>query len=377
MIKQILTLLHKIKLNKWIIVRQLLNHYQLSKAINLGDDVFSDAQVPTCIVFVKKISTENYDILFADLRDIKKDSMLFETTAFIQTDKQLSLDIPGAIIGVDKRFIDIFAKVRDHSQPIDDIALEVANGIQPSGDKIFRVDEETIKNHALEDDILKKVLVGSDFNRYSNPMSKHWVIYTTKSTDTTKIPNAMKYLENHKQQLSTKRETKKGILPWYSLHWPRHPSLFEDPKIILRQTADELIATYDENSFYTMNNVIILKLKPEYELDYRFVLGLLNSSLFDYLYANLVQEMGRTFAEVKPLNIRKLPVKVLSKSAQAPLVKVVSDILSLKKANPTANVSELETDIDEIVYQLYGLSDKDKSIIDDWEIRNAKSDLII
>ena len=42
----------------------------------------------------------------------------------------------------------------------------------------------------------------------------------------------------------------------------------------------------------------------------------------------------------------------------------VNKILSLKKANTQANTSELESQIDDLVYNLYGLNEEEIAIID-------------
>ncbi|MFM6269254.1 MAG: TaqI-like C-terminal specificity domain-containing protein, partial [Dolichospermum sp.] len=113
--------------------------------------------------------------------------------------------------------------------------------------------------------ILKNVLVGGDFNKYIVYRSEFKVIYTTKSININDYPNILLYLEKYREKLETKRETKKGILPWWCLHWPRYKELFEEDKIIIRQTADRIIATIDNDSYYAMNNVIILKIQKEFQ----------------------------------------------------------------------------------------------------------------
>ena len=42
------------------------------------------------------------------------------------------------------------------------------------------------------------------------------------------------------------------------------------------------------------------------DYDYKYIASILNSKITNYLYRNLTQEEGRTFAEVKPANVRKL-----------------------------------------------------------------------
>ncbi len=40
-----------------------------------------------------------------------------------------------------------------------------------------------------------------------------------------------------------------------------------------------------------------------------FILALLNSKLYDFVYKNIAGEEGRAFAQVKGVNLAKLPIK--------------------------------------------------------------------
>ena len=54
--------------------------------------------------------------------------------------------------------------------------------------------------------------------------------------------------------------------------------------------------------------------------------------------------------------IKKLPIKKGDEKTQNVVQKLVDQILSLKKDNPKADTSDLEREIDLMVYELYGLS---------------------
>ena len=57
---------------------------------------------------------------------------------------------------------------------------------------------------------------------------------------------------------------------------------------------------------------------------------------------------------------------VFSDSAgQAPIVALVDKILAAKRADPNADVSVLEVEIDQLVYSLYGLTREEIAIIED------------
>lgn len=84
----------------------------------------------------------------------------------------------------------------------------------------------------------------------------------------------------------------------------------------------------------------------------------------NWVYQNISQEKGRAFAEVKPINVRKLYVPKISHKDQTLLESIVDKILIAKKNNPSADTSVLETKIDRLVYQLYNLTDEEIQIIE-------------
>jgi len=123
------------------------------------------------------------------------------------------------------------------------------------------------------------------------------------------------------------------MIPYWSLHWPRYKELFEDEKIILRQTSDSIIATYDKDGFYVLNSILVLKIDKKYQnIDYKFVISILNSKLNNFIYKNFTQEEGRVFAEVKPINVRKLFIPNISLPAQQPFIEKTDKMLELNKS---------------------------------------------
>ncbi|MFM8295528.1 MAG: hypothetical protein ACKN9E_13405, partial [Microcystaceae cyanobacterium] len=63
----------------------------------------------------------------------------------------------------------------------------------------------------------------------------------------------------------------------------------------------------------------------------------------------------------------ELPIKMVNLTLQKPFIKLVDQILSAKKANPNADTKALETEVDRLVYELYGLTDEEISIIENFQ----------
>lgn len=361
--------------NEYEKTRAFIINQQLNNAINFGDGVFEDANVPTCIFDLKKIETTDYHFNYLDIRN--EECKTIDLSKFQKFSKSEILRVPSLTFGVETKSLDILEKVQEKSYLIEEIALEVASGISTGGDKILRIDEKTIYENKIEDEILYPVLVGREINRYELNDTGHKIIYTTKNLNINSFPNTLNYLQPFEDKLSKKRETQKGTLPWWCLHWSRYKELFVGSKILIRQTADSVISTFDSNNFFVLNSILVFKIDKKFDIDYKFALAILNSKLTTFIYQNLTQEEGRGFAEVKPKNIRKLFIPKIDKEAQALFIALVDQILDLKReiADQARNDSDrhsvldteskaLEAQIDSMVYKLYNLTDEEIAIVE-------------
>jgi adenine-specific DNA-methyltransferase len=176
--------------------------------------------------------------------------------------------------------------------------------------------------------------------------------------------------------LETNSEVRQGKLAWWRIHRPRTVALFNAPKLVLRQTADTIYAAVDLIGYYCLNSIIIVQ--PKHTEYLKYYVGLLNSRLIRWLYRNLTQEQSRVFAEVKPINVRKLPIRKIDFSSQKDnqiyeniisLVDLVMELNKRKYENPgeellSENITEALEKIDLLVYALYNLSKEDISIIE-------------
>jgi len=71
-----------------------------------------------------------------------------------------------------------------------------------------------------------------------------------------------------------------------------------------------------------------------------------------------------------PENLRQLPMRTINfnnafeKEAYNKLVEGVAQIMKIRSANPQADISSIEDRIDELVYALYGLREKEIELVE-------------
>lgn len=331
----------------------LLTDSQFHIGINLGDGVFNTATVPSCIFLAVKKNQDRDKYQYADLRKVDKKHLNFKTE-FSSELVSITLQTPASVFGITKEQFYLIEKLKASSVTIDDIAEEMASGISTGGDKVFRVSNELVEEQNFEKEIVKPVLVGGDIDKYCLNYKNQSLIYTNRSIDIGNYINIKKYLFSHKDRLDRRSETRAGSLPWYSLGRQRYPLLFEEDKIILRQTSDSIKATLDTNKYYVLNSILVFKNKST-EFTYPLILASLNSSVNAFLYSKFSQEGGRTFAEVKPNNVRKLFVPKANKTEQLICKHLVDYLLFWNTVNEKGSsiARFFEMVIDAVVFQLF------------------------
>jgi hypothetical protein len=137
------------------------------------------------------------------------------------------------------------------------------------------------------------------------------------------------------------------------------------PKIIVRGVSRRLAAILDSDGAGIL--VAVHSVIPK-KVNWQYVLGLLNSTLLNWYHLNTQYSVRIPQGSLKyPVSFYKqLPVPIPT-SANAELVgmveKLVERILSAKRTNSMADTSRSEKEIDELVYELYGLTEDEKGII--------------
>jgi type I restriction-modification system DNA methylase subunit len=110
---------------------------------------------------------------------------------------------------------------------------------------------------------------------------------------------------------------------------PRQSLNFFQKKIMVRQTSDRIISAIDYQGLLSLNNVHNIVVNDE-KYSYETLVCILNSKLMDFYYKFLVPEEGRTFAEVKAVNLKRLPI-VNFEFNQEPFIQKADSMLEFNK----------------------------------------------
>lgn len=140
--------------------------------------------------------------------------------------------------------------------------------------------------------------------------------------------------------------------------------LFEREKLIICQNALRLRATYDNEHYYCKDTFFVAypgkRCPPDTSL--KFMLGLLNSRLLHYFYANIFKgtHVAGGYLHYLTSYLNRLPIASAT-SEQRDMVKQYVESLLATSNNEQFKV--IDDELDDLIYDLYGLSEEEKYVV--------------
>jgi hypothetical protein len=151
-------------------------------------------------------------------------------------------------------------------------------------------------------------------------------------------------------------------------------------KVLLRKTGYPLFATYDDSKVYPEQSLYFL-FNNKTNLSLKYLTAIINSNLFQFVYWHRLVTNRDSTPQLKKVDLDRFPVFILDlskkeeKSLHDEIVKLVDQLLKLneeireQKLETKRNLIQRKIDycenqINEIVYQLYGLTEDEIKIVE-------------
>lgn len=192
---------------------------------------------------------------------------------------------------------------------------------------------------------------------YANKRNSEWVIYTDSKF---KYPENIKPYPNIKKHLDKFQKVITSDNKPYGLHRARDEYFFKGEKIIAVRKCIEPTFTYTDFDCYVSATFYVIKTE---KVNLKYLTALLNSKLIAFWLKHKGKMQGNNY-QIDKEPLLALPLKSISENSQKPFIDLVDKILTAKSKNPDADTSELETQIDQMVYKLYGLTDEEIKVIE-------------
>lgn len=284
--------------------------------------------------------------------------------------KQIDLDSDGWRIE-NSRVVGILTKIKNVGISLEENAKgKIYYGIKTGFNEAFVISSEIrdllINENKESQKFIKPFLRGRDIKRYSIDNPNLWLIYIPNNwTNVNRkkmdaeiylkktIPAISKYLNQFEKQLKARDD--QGDY-WWEMRPCKYLEEFEKPKIVWGNLGNIAGFTIDNNSYYTSAPSCLISSHDV------VLLGILNSSLSDYMFHQIAAIRRGGYLEYKPMYVSQLPIAKGTEKQRRAIDERVEKILKLKKAGQSTR--SLEKEIDEIVYEMYGLTEEERGVVE-------------
>lgn len=385
--------------NKWLRTNygQILRKFIISytnplELIDFGQNLlFEHAVVHTSIISFQNSTFEN-KLKGVRFPDGYFDHNGIEFVKYIRQHSILPLNIDENVWNiVDSNLESIKIKCESIGKRLKNWDINFRRGILTGFNEAFIIDgkkkENLIKESESSVKFIKPILRGRDTRKYFAEFKDIWLLnipkgYTIKTNqgDMNIVMEPMpRYghmidskawnffsehhpaIANHLIDFETeasKRDDQGDF--WWELRACSYISEFEKPKIIFSEIVSEPQFYYDEEKYYPEATVFFIsgeKLK--------YLTALLNSRFITYLFRTFYMG-GELVGKIryKKAFLEQVPIYYPSNIEEQKIESIVDDILKLKKENPNSDTSILEAEIDRLVYELYGLTEEEISLVE-------------
>ncbi|WP_051119573.1 class I SAM-dependent DNA methyltransferase [Gillisia sp. CAL575] len=365
--------------NKWmragygLNLRKYLLKFQIEKILNFGDlPVFEEATTYPCILEVNKSTADHY-FQSANIETLSFENELghFLIDKLFLVDSRL-LQSNGWSL-TDIKVQNLLKKLRKEGKPFGAYVNGTINrGILTGLNEAFIIDELIKDNLIKEDpksaDIIKPFLAGRDIKKYQKPKSNKYLILF-KNGQTHKLfgelnenaaflqiskafPAIMQHLEKFEDK--AKKRSDKGKF-WWELRACDYYEEFEKNKLVWPETSQDNQFCLVPSGFY-LNKTCFFT--PMFDSG---LMGVLNSSVAKFYFDFIVSKMRGGYFSMSKAYVETFPV-VYNTNLHKEISYKVNQLI--KKEDEELDALRLKTEIDQLVYQLYGLTEEEIEIIE-------------
>jgi hypothetical protein len=285
----------------------------------------------------------------------------------------------------------LLAKLGNRTTRLLDLPADMSRGSSTGDDEVFVFESGTLK---IEKEVVREPLFASDFGRYRFAPAGKWKVifpYVSENGDfrlyteqelKRLFPRAYSYLHENQQALKRRKQFKE----WFGYSAPRNLALHDQAQIAVPLLADGgLFASIPDQTRgqlcpmasggFTITLSKQCQLKPEY------VLGLLNSKLLFWRLQGMSNFFRGGWITCTKQYFGELPIRTINfsdksdKAAHDRMVKLVEQMLEMHKKLAGARTPQektalerqivaTDTQIDRLVYDLYGLTEDEIKIVE-------------
>ena len=294
----------------------LLKETNIKKIIDLNSiNVFEGIGIATSIVFLERKTNNNIVCVYKINKEEQIDkidnlkSLLQNKNCEKISINQKKLDENWIILNKEEQHI--YEKIQNKSQYTLEDICESFQGIITGCDKAFILDINDKRLNHIDEKFLKLWIKNKNIQPYIIEESNQKLIYSNDINDINKYPyiNENCFLP-YKEKLLNRRECLKNLRKWYELQWGREKKLFERTKIMYPYKSSNNRFAIDKNNSYCSADVYSFYIKEKYKkmFSYEYVIGVLNSEIYNKYFKMIGKNMGNKIYDYYPNKVMKLKI---------------------------------------------------------------------
>jgi len=369
-------------------------HTTIEQIIDFGElPVFEGAATFPAIFLTTNLEPDRQKFIYAPIKRLDFQSLEKEV-------KEIGIALDERSLAGDNwtlakaEEIEVFEKIKKMGIPLGDyVKGKIYRGILTGLNEAFVIDKATRDRLIREDkksaELIKPFVVGDDIRKYRINFKNRYLIFTRRGTKITDYPAIEKYLLQFKDRLMPKPKgwkgkewngRKPGSYKWYEIQdTVEYFKELDKTKIIWPEIAKESRFSIDNECLY-LNKTCFFS--PNTDI---YLLGVLNSKLIWYYLKKICSVLGdaekggrllqqKIYLETVPIiekeKMDSSQQKIIEeiKSSVRSIISINKHLLELKsdtqKSILQRQIEATDREIDQLVYELYGLTEEEIKIVE-------------
>ena len=335
-----------------------------------GVKVFESATVDTNILLFEKAKNAHHTICAATSKQNRDN--LKNLSVFVQQQGS-PCDFSGGDSWVIMTPIEqsIKRKIEAVGTPLKDWDINIYRGVLTGCNEAFIISsekrDEILSNCKSEeekkrtDELIRPILRGRDIKRYGYEWANLWLINThngikgkLERIHIEDYPAVKAHLDQFWDKIKDRAD--QGDTP-YNLRNCAYLEEFFKPKVMYPNMTKYIPFYYDTRGFYQNDKSFMITGRH-----IAFLTAFLNSSIFKFCFLNNFPELQGGTRELRKVFFDKIPVIQIDDKLNEQFASLISDMQN----NPTV---EKAKSIDELLFDVYGLTDAERDVIGFIEIQ--------